>query len=180
MTHLEAGGQAALIREIQPRDLAGILHLTHIIPEAPAWGIEDFRKLVSSNAASANPSLTRVAWVAESHSRLLGLVVVQHLLVSGEGNATGECELESILVDPDRRRAGLGRQLLSQAMRWCLKEHAAALRLEVRVSNVAAIRLYEKNGFTHVGRRPRYYAHPEEDALLMQLDLADQRRPRNL
>ena len=157
-----------LIRAIQPRDLAPVLHLTQLIPEAPAWGIEDFRKLVSKDATSIDPALTRAAWVAESATHVLGLAVVQHFLVPGEQPSTAECQLESILVDPDSRRLGLGQLLLSQAIAWCRQQQASILRLEVRTGNHAAIRLYEKNGFTSIGRRPRYYAHPEEDAVLMQ------------
>lgn len=40
--------------------------------------------------------------------------------------------------------------------------------LEVRASNEPAIRLYESNGFQHVGRISRYYHRPEEDALVME------------
>ena len=39
--------------------------------------------------------------------------------------------------------------------------------LEVRESNVAARRLYERLGFTVTAKRPKYYAQPEEDALIL-------------
>ena len=41
------------------------------------------------------------------------------------------------------------------------------LTLEVRAGNAPAIALYEKNGYARVGRRPGYYDHPKEDAILM-------------
>ena len=44
---------------------------------------------------------------------------------------------------------------------------AAVLQLEVRESNFAARRLYEKNGFEIVGKRKNYYEKPAEDAILM-------------
>jgi ribosomal-protein-alanine N-acetyltransferase len=42
-----------------------------------------------------------------------------------------------------------------------------AYTLEVRVSNAAAIHLYEKLGFESVGIRPNFYTKPKEDALIM-------------
>lgn len=47
------------------------------------------------------------------------------------------------------------------------------LCLEVRVSNASAIALYQKLGFTEVGRRPRYYFHPTEDALIFKKKLGE-------
>jgi ribosomal protein S18 acetylase RimI-like enzyme len=46
------------------------------------------------------------------------------------------------------------------------------LTLEVRASNRAALGFYRAQGFEETGRRPRYYADPEEDAVLMGLNLA--------
>ena len=43
--------------------------------------------------------------------------------------------------------------------------------LEVRVSNKAAIALYQSLGFEHIGRRKGFYRHPTEDALLMKASL---------
>jgi ribosomal-protein-alanine N-acetyltransferase len=51
--------------------------------------------------------------------------------------------------------------------------HAREATLEVRLSNVAARRLYEKYGFRPVGLRPRYYSDNNEDALIMTTDPLD-------
>ena len=45
------------------------------------------------------------------------------------------------------------------------------LTLEVRASNVPAIALYEKLGFSQAGRRPNYYRNPREDALILRKTL---------
>jgi len=47
--------------------------------------------------------------------------------------------------------------------------HCENALLEVRASNVAAIQLYEKYAFQHIGRRRDYYSLPTEDALVLQL-----------
>ena len=46
------------------------------------------------------------------------------------------------------------------------------ITLEVRLSNIAAIKLYEKHGFRETGRRTNYYSNPNEDGIIMGLDLA--------
>ena len=45
------------------------------------------------------------------------------------------------------------------------------LTLEVRVSNEAAIALYDRLGYEQIGRRPNYYTDPREDALIMRKEL---------
>ena len=48
------------------------------------------------------------------------------------------------------------------------KLESHSLTLEVRASNAPAQALYEKLGFREVGRRPRYYQNPKEDALILR------------
>ncbi len=78
-----------------------------------------------------------------------------------------EAHITLLAVDWDYQRQGLG-----QAMLYCLLKaaHDRGLEratLEVRVSNQAAIALYEKFGFQTAGRRKRYYAETGEDALVL-------------
>lgn len=77
-------------------------------------------------------------------------------LVAGEGFVT------NVAVFPAYRRQGVARQLLQSAMALPLSR----LFLEVRASNAAAIALYRSLGFSEDGRRPRFYSHPVEDAVL--------------
>jgi len=81
--------------------------------------------------------------------------------------AAGEAELLRIAVDPGRRGEGLGRLLLEACQEDLAIEGMPHLFLEVRVSNLPAIRLYETCGWTSCGRRPGYYPDGE-DALLFQ------------
>ena len=60
-----------------------------------------------------------------------------------------------------------GAALLGALFAESERRGAAVLRLEVRGSNLAARRLYEKNGFETVGKRKNYYEKPTEDAILM-------------
>jgi ribosomal-protein-alanine N-acetyltransferase len=70
-----------------------------------------------------------------------------------------------IATDPDHRRAGVASALLDAVIERAGLD--ANYTLEVRVSNLGAIALYERYGFRGVGTRPRYYADNGEDAIMM-------------
>jgi ribosomal-protein-alanine N-acetyltransferase len=85
----------------------------------------------------------------------------------------GEAHISTIAVHPDARRRGLGELLLSRVIDFALEKEAEFVTLEVRESNTAAQRLYEKYGFQQMGRRKRYYTDTREDALIMTLEPLD-------
>lgn len=73
--------------------------------------------------------------------------------------------LMNVAVDTERRREGLGTQLIEAML-----DRAGRTRrytLEVRTSNLGAIRCYERLGFRRAGRRVRYYSDNGEDAVIM-------------
>jgi ribosomal-protein-alanine N-acetyltransferase len=78
-----------------------------------------------------------------------------------------EAHIVTFAVHPDWRRRGVGERLLIALLDAALARGAREATLEVRLSNVAARRLYEKYGFRPVGLRPRYYTDNGEDALIM-------------
>ena len=78
-------------------------------------------------------------------------------IFSGEGYVT------NIATLPAYRRQGIAKALIKTAM----QNEMEFITLEVRESNIPAFRLYEKLGFSEVGRRPNYYSNPVEDAILM-------------
>lgn len=88
--------------------------------------------------------------------------------------AASEAHLLNLCVHPDRRRCGLGRDMLRHAMTEARIAGAERLFLEVRPSNHAALALYEDEGFTRIGRRPRYYRSRagREDAVVLARELA--------
>ncbi len=78
-------------------------------------------------------------------------------------------DIMTIATAPEFRGQGVAKKLIS-AMAEMLKEKELRwLTLEVRPSNAQAVGLYQALGFREVGRRPRYYKKPTEDALLMTL-----------
>jgi ribosomal-protein-alanine N-acetyltransferase len=105
----------------------------------------------------SKPAGVCLAAVPEPGGRLLGYLVcsrydtVWHLM--------------NIAVDPERRRAGVGRALLEEMIQRAGSEQP--FTLEVRESNLAAITLYQRMHFHSAGKRPRYYRDNGEDALIM-------------
>jgi [ribosomal protein S18]-alanine N-acetyltransferase len=84
--------------------------------------------------------------------------------------------LMNVAVDPSQRRRGVGSALLAEML-----ERAGLgqgrYTLEVRTSNLGAIELYERFGFTAAGTRRRYYQDTGEDALIMWRLPADEVAP---
>ncbi len=85
-----------------------------------------------------------------------------------------EWEIENVVVAEPARRLGLGAALV-KAFVECVRAEKPAesgvhgIFLEVRESNLAARKLYEKFGFVIDRWRERYYSHPDEDAVLYHL-----------
>lgn len=79
--------------------------------------------------------------------------------------------ITNVAVRPDARRHGIARRLLQELQKVAEKQGLSFITLEVRVSNVAAIALYEKAGYISVGTRKAFYHDPKEDAMLMTLFL---------
>ena len=88
------------------------------------------------------------------------------LFVSDEG------QLVNLAVLSTARRQGIGKQILASLIEVAKKRGAETIALEVRVSNAAAIALYENFGFRSVGIRKRFYRQPVEDAAIMLCDLS--------
>ncbi len=78
----------------------------------------------------------------------------------------GEVQIQNVATAPTFRRQGVAAELLEHLFRQCREIGFESAWLEVRVGNQPAIALYERFGFTAVGRRPKYYVDGE-DALVM-------------
>ncbi|MBQ9156179.1 MAG: ribosomal protein S18-alanine N-acetyltransferase [Eubacterium sp.] len=86
--------------------------------------------------------------------------------------ALDQADITNVAVDPGYRRRGTGSRLLAALLGKARGEGIRQIYLEVRRSNLAAIRLYEQAGFTIIGERKKYYVNPDEDALIMALTFA--------
>ena len=98
--------------------------------------------------------------VAVDGGQLIGYVGSQTVL--------GETDMMNLAVAPEARRQGTGRALVLALVDALTEKGSHSLMLEVRVSNTPAQKLYESLGFSQVGRRPKYYVNPKEDALILR------------
>lgn len=76
-------------------------------------------------------------------------------------------DIMSIATSQDFRGKGVAKLLLSHMEQQLKAKNLQWITLEVRPSNTAALALYASQGFRQVGRRPKYYQKPTEDALLL-------------
>ena len=106
-----------------------------------------------------NPSCLYLA--AVDGDTLVGYIGVQTVLDEGYIN--------NVAVRPEYRRRGIAAALIALLVEQAQAIGLAFMTLEVRESNAPAIALYEKLGFTTVGRRKNYYEKPREDAILMTI-----------
>ncbi|MBO5859175.1 MAG: ribosomal protein S18-alanine N-acetyltransferase [Clostridia bacterium] len=95
--------------------------------------------------------------VAECDS-VAGYIGVQEIL--------GEAYITNIAVFENFRKKGIGRILLNAAVKGAASRNCEFITLEVRVSNTAAISLYESEGFEKIGVRKNFYASPVEDGAI--------------
>jgi ribosomal-protein-alanine N-acetyltransferase len=166
---------------MRPENIAGVIALAAGEPTAPHWPAAEYHRMLDVIAASP---ARRGAWVLllDAHRpagarRLLG----GSRAANRDGNiagfsmashVSGICDLEAVVVDAAWRGRGYGQVLVEAAAAWGDGLGASRLELEVRASNTAALRLYRRMGFATDGVRPGYYRNPEEEAVLMSLDLS--------
>ena len=82
-----------------------------------------------------------------------------------------EAHLHNIAVRKEFRRQGLAQGFMNVMKEISRQAGVKAQTLEVRESNVEAIKLYRKCGFVLKGTRPLYYTDTHEDALIMWADV---------
>ena len=83
-----------------------------------------------------------------------------------------EVHILNLACHPGERRRGHAARLLAQVLEFAKRHRCRYVTLEVRRSNLGALKLYRSYGFRPVGIRPRYYVEDNEDAVVMLLELA--------
>jgi ribosomal-protein-alanine acetyltransferase len=146
-----------LIRRGTPADIPDLMALERQSPAAAHWSREQYRTAFSAEAPS------RVLLILEEDGAIEGFIAGIAL--------DKEWEIENVVVAESVRRCGFGTKLLQEFLELARGGGVEKIFLEVRASNLAARRLYEKLSFSESGRRRFYYREPQEDAIVYQLGL---------
>ena len=158
VTAAEAGeaAPAARLRVMREEDLDAVMQIELRAYPFP-WSRGIFRDCLRAGYS---------AWVLEDGAAdILGYGVLSV--------AADEAHILNVCPAPPAQGRGHGRRLLRALVQQARLSGALRLFLEVRPSNPHAITLYQAEGFSEIGRRPRYYpAHAgREDAIVMALEL---------
>lgn len=145
------------IRRMETRDLVFVMAIQSACPEIAQWTAHDYGRVVQGEMAG---------WVCDEKDDAAGFIVARRI---GE-----DLEILNFAVRAESRKKGVGASLLREALAWGATFRAEKAFLEVRASNLAALRFYEHSRFEVTGRRSRYYTAPIEDALVLtaRLELA--------
>jgi ribosomal-protein-alanine N-acetyltransferase len=143
-----------LIRRFDALDASAVAQLLTSSPEAAAWSEKSLEQLNQRG---------ELGWVIEENSKVVGFLVVRAVVA--------EAELLNLCIVPEKRRAGLAANLITEAIAELRRARVDRFFLEVRESNTPAIAFYEKHKFRKTGRRPAYYRDPNEAAVLMMKEL---------
>jgi [ribosomal protein S18]-alanine N-acetyltransferase len=142
-------------------DLDAIMEIErHSFPSP--WTIEAYRRELRRNMYGSY-------WVVRPGVVVAGERKVPVLAYGGMWLMGEDAHITTIATHPDWRRCKLGEWLLLRMLGAARTRGAEMATLEVRVSNLPAIALYEKLGFEEVGLRKGYYHDSGEDALLYTL-----------
>lgn len=150
--------------ELQPRLREGVLSLEEVPTAAypKRYTRDDESEAEQSASAGADSLPESDAYVAHWQGELAGLI---ELSVAWNGYA----RVDNLVVDTPFRRRGIARALLEQAFHWCRERGAPGVMLETQNNNVAACRLYARNGFQLGGFDREFYRgldpHTREIAL---------------
>jgi ribosomal-protein-alanine N-acetyltransferase len=137
---------------------AGTIREIAIAANIDAWSVEDYRAEINRTGSYVLKAVVE--------GSMNGFLLAR--TVPGESEKP-DVDLYNIAVRPDKLHQGVGSLLMTQLLTDLESTNVANIWLEVRESNVAAIRFYEKHGFIAELTRPNFYANPVENAVIMRL-----------
>jgi ribosomal-protein-alanine N-acetyltransferase len=147
------------IRLASKDDLRAIVNLQQKAAEAAHWTPGDYERLMDD----AGGTILVAELETMEPPKLLGFAALHRII--------DEVEVRNMAVDPEHRQQGIGRALLVTAREHMLRAGAKRIFLEVRASNKPAQSLYYSIGFALHSVRKDYYRDPQEDALVLAMEL---------
>lgn len=148
------------IRKMRAADVPQIVSIAAGLKEAPHWPQSTYLSVLDP---ASTPRRIALVAVSNASGNIAGFAVASLI--------PPQAELESIAVRSDEQRHGIGSKLLSSLVGELRAAAISEFTLEVRASNSTGIAFYQAHGWKQSGLRPRYYADPQDDAILMSLSL---------
>lgn len=108
---------------------------------------------------------------------LVGILQGQVVAYGGVWLVIDEAHVTTIAVAAEHRREGIGQRLMIELLKQAQTAGMVCSTLEVRASNDAAIKMYEKFGYNIAATRKGYYPDNKEDAVVMWLYDLDKWEP---
>lgn len=139
-----------IIRQMDKKDIEQVERIEKEIFSIP-WSAHSFE--------DAAMTKENIYLVCECNGVIAGYCGLWTVL--GEGNIT------NMAVDKEYRKKGIGEALMKEMEKRGRQKDVDIFFLEVRQSNAAARRLYNKMGYKEIGTRKRFYERPVEDAIVM-------------
>ncbi|PIE71632.1 MAG: ribosomal-protein-alanine N-acetyltransferase [Deltaproteobacteria bacterium] len=158
MPNETATGESCLIRKMSIADIPRMVQLETAEFHRP-WKDASFREELTLSAPYCLIAECAAPAFFDSDTTITGYLCARLMY--------DELHIVKILTAPGHQRKGIAGQLLDKVLGIGLKQGARISTLEVRASNIPAIRCYERAGFQTVGTRSGYYADTNEDALIM-------------
>ncbi len=124
---------------------------------------ECFSSPWSENAIIESYRFGTAFFVAKKEGKIIGYAGVKKIIDEGY--------IQNVAVTKEVRNSGVGSALIKKITSWAKENGLLTVSLEVRVSNSAAIHLYEKEGYKKAGLRKKFYDCPKEDALILTLEV---------
>jgi len=144
-----------IIRKMETDDLDQIMEIENECFAVP-WSKESFIYEIDYNKVSEY-------YIAILGTEIVGYIGIWYIL--DEGNIT------NVAVRKSYRNRGIADEIIREVLKEAKSKKIEKIFLEVRESNNAAIKLYEKHGFIKIDVRKGYYKDNNEDAIIMLMQV---------
>ena len=139
------------ILPMKEEHIDAVLHIEESCFEIP-WTKADFEREMTQNQFA-------IYRIAVLDGKIVGYAGMWHIVTEGH--------ITNVAVLPEYRRQGIGNALIEEMIVIAEQKEMIGMTLEVRISNIAAQKLYTKYGFRPEGFRKNYYQDTKEDAIIM-------------
>ena len=165
----EINRQAIQVSKMTERDIMAVKNI-EIEARLEPWSVDDYLKEIQMKDS--------FQMVVKERGKIVGFLIARlittlnEISISTDYEELFDVELYNLAVQTSVQGQGIGQRLFDAFISEINTSKVKTVWLEVRRSNLDAIRFYKKNGFRPVGERKNFYKSPLENAYIMRLDLS--------